>query len=42
MNSGLSAHIATEAALVQTLTDDSATQEAIRQVINALLPVTQP
>lgn len=38
INSGLSAQIATEAAIVQTLTDDSATQEAIRQVINALLP----
>ena len=38
ISGGLDTRTATEAALVQTLTDDSATQEAIREVINALLP----
>ncbi len=38
INSGLDMTTATEAALVQTLTDDSTTQEAIRQVINAITP----
>lgn len=40
MNSGLDMATATEAALVQTLTDDATTQEAIRQVINAITPST--
>jgi len=38
MSSGLDMTTATEAALVQTLTDDAITQEAIRQVINAIAP----
>lgn len=38
MVSGLPANIAAEAALTQTLTDEPATQAAIRDVIRALLP----
>lgn len=39
IKTGLPAQEAAEAALVQTLTDDSATQEALRHVIKAILSV---
>ncbi|MCA6058635.1 CbbQ/NirQ/NorQ/GpvN family protein [Thalassolituus sp. ST750PaO-4] len=39
IRSGLPAEIATEAALTETLSDEPAAQQAVRQIIRALMPV---
>ncbi|MFC3681359.1 CbbQ/NirQ/NorQ/GpvN family protein [Bacterioplanoides pacificum] len=41
INSGLPPQVATEAALTEALSDEAATQQAIRQIIHALLPAGQ-